>query len=270
MSIKLTGRLMVAALLSLTAAGCQGEEAQTPAGDSLSSQEAKVEQQCVEGFNGIKNCATGSAVLTRTGKGIAVSGLKDVRADGFSSQFPRSTSWNLQADIGGLGVTKQGFTLAARDGDQVVSALRVGLGEGDRVVLAPTFTGGSTPSAYRVNLYQNGRLMLSHQHPWDYGGVNSEWYNIHIRLTRIDIGFKNHHSTSMFDTIRDGACLWSFRGAPGAFSLDADGKPVSGDYLEIVEEVEDGHYPYTGFSSIDVKAAASDFTVLGESTVQGK
>ncbi|RKH63615.1 hypothetical protein [Corallococcus llansteffanensis] len=269
MSIKLTGRLMVAALLSLTAAGCQGEEAQTPAGDSLSTQEAKVEQQCVQGFNGIKNCATGSAALTRTGKGIAVSSLKDVKADGFSSEFPRATSWNLLADIGGLGETKQGFTLAARDGDQVVSALRVGMGEGDRVVLAPTFTGASGPSAYRVNLYQNGRLMLSQQHPWDYG-VNSDWYNIHIRLTRIDIGFKNHASLGMLDPISTGACVWLFRGAPGAFSLDLNGKPVSGDQLEIVEEVEEGHYPYTGFSAIDVKAAASDFTILGESTVQGK
>ena len=270
MSIKLTGRLMVAALLSLTAAGCQGEETQTPAGDSLSSQEAKAEQQCVEGFNGIKNCATGGAVLSRTGKGLAVSGLKDVRTDGFSSQFSRAKDWELHAEIGGLGETKQGFTLAARDGDQVVSALRVGMGDGNRVILTPTFTGGSTPSAYRVNLYQNGRLMLSQQHPWEYGGVNSDWYNIHIRLTPVRIGFSNHTSSSMFDTIRDGACLWSFRGAPGTFSMDEGGKPVSGDHLEIVEEVEDGHYPYTGFSAIDVKASASDFTVLGESTVPAK
>ncbi|RKH13844.1 hypothetical protein D7V97_04515 [Corallococcus sp. CA053C] len=268
MSIKLTGRLMVAALLSLTAAGCQGEDAQTPEGDSLSTQEAKVEQ-CVQGFNGIKNCATGGAALTRTAKGISVSGLKDVKADGFSSQFPRAKDWELQADIGGLGVTKQGFTLAARDGDQVVSALRLGMVDGDRVVLTPTFTGASGPSAYRVNLYQNGRLMLSHQHPWDYG-VNSDWYNIHIRLTPIRIGFSNHTSFGTQDPISSGACLWAFRGAPGAFTLDAGGKPVSGDQLEIVEEVADGHYPYTGFSAIDVKAAASDFTVLGESTVPAK
>ncbi|RYZ45494.1 MAG: hypothetical protein EOO72_04050, partial [Myxococcaceae bacterium] len=73
MNIRLTSRLMATALLSLTVAGCQGEEPQTPA---LSTQEAKAEQQCIEGFEGIKNCATGRAALTRTKEGIAVSGLE--------------------------------------------------------------------------------------------------------------------------------------------------------------------------------------------------
>ena len=44
MTSKMTGRILAAAFFGLTAAGCQGEE-QTPAGDSLATQEAKAEQR---------------------------------------------------------------------------------------------------------------------------------------------------------------------------------------------------------------------------------
>ncbi|AFE04855.1 hypothetical protein COCOR_02834 [Corallococcus coralloides DSM 2259] len=59
-------------------------------------------------------------------------------------------------------------------------------------------------------------------------------------------------------------------GASAPRALEEDGKRVSGDFLEIVEDIGDGHHPYTGFSAIDVKAAASTFNVLGESTVAAK
>ncbi|RKH36510.1 hypothetical protein D7Y13_00405 [Corallococcus praedator] len=270
MNIQLTCRLMAAALLSLTAAGCQGDEAQSSAGDALATQEAEATQQCVEGFSGIKNCATGRAKVAKSSKGIAVSGLVDVKTDGFTSVFPRATIWELTPDIVGLGATGQGLELTARDGDQVVSSLRIGLtGNGDQVVLQPTFTGTPGGSAYRVNLYQNNRFLGFQHYEFDYG-VNSTWYDIHIRFHPINIGFRNHSATSFFDSISTGACVWSFRGAPGDFSLDVDGKQLKGDYLEIVEEVKEGHYPYTGFSGIDVKASAKDFTILGESFVAGK
>jgi hypothetical protein len=270
MTSKMTGRILAAAFFSLTAAGCQGEEEQTPAGDSLATQEAKAEQQCIEGFGGIKNCATGRASLARDAKGIAVSGLADVKTDGFSSEFSKATSWNLTADLGGVGAKGQGLTLAARDGAQVVSSIRVGIGaQRDQVFFAPSFTGSPGGSAYRMNVYQNGRLVLGQHYEIDYS-VGGWWYNLHIGLTRIDIGFKNHTSIDALDPITTGACMWTFRGAPGAFSIDANGKKISGDYIEFIEEVADGAYPYTSFSGIDVKAAASGFNIVGESIVQEK
>ncbi|WP_256445427.1 hypothetical protein [Pyxidicoccus parkwayensis] len=39
---------------------------------------------------------------------------------------------------------------------------------------------------------------------------------------------------------------------------------------EFIEEVADGAYPYTSFSGIDVKAAASSFAIVGESIVPAK
>ncbi|MFP2900324.1 hypothetical protein [Corallococcus sp. 4LFB] len=270
MMMKLTGRLLAAALLSVTAAGCQGEEPTTTAGDSLATQEAKAEQACIEGFEGIKNCATGRASLTNTGKSIAVSGLANVKEDGFSSEFPRATDWVLKTELGGVGALGQGFTLAARDGDQVVSAISVQPGkERDAVVVTPSFTGRAGGSPFTVNLWRGGTLVYSHFYEQDYG-VGSVWYQIHIGLTRVDFGFRNHSFTSMFDRIGAGACIWNFRGTGDAFTLDVDGKRVSGDFLEMVEEIGDGHYPYTGFSAIDVKAAASTFNILGESTVAAK
>ncbi|NOK16281.1 hypothetical protein [Corallococcus carmarthensis] len=270
MMMKLTGRLLAAALLSVTAAGCQGEEPAAAEGDSLATQEAKAGLTCIQGFEGIKNCATGRAKLTNTGKSIAVSSLTSVKTDGFSSEFPRATDWVLKTELGGVGALGQGFTLAARDGDQVVSAISVQPGkERDQVTMTPSFTGRAGGSPFTVNLWRGNSLMHSHYFEQDYG-VGSQWYQIHIGLTRLDFGFKNHSSTSMFDRIGAGACIWSFRGTGDAFTLDVNGKPVSGDFLEIVEEIGDGHYPYTGFSSIDVKAAASTFNILGESTVAAK
>ncbi|RYZ37913.1 MAG: hypothetical protein EOO71_26185 [Myxococcaceae bacterium] len=271
MNIQLTCRLMAAALLSLTAAGCQGDETQSPTADSVATQEAEATQQCVEGFSGIKNCATGRAKVAKSGKGIAVSGLADVKTDGFTSVFPKATSWELTPDIVGLGATGQGLELTARDGEQVVSTLRIALtGNGPQVVLQPTFTGTPGGSSYRVNLYQNNRFLGFQHYEPDYG-INSEWYNIHIRFTPIHtIGFRNHSATSFFDAISTGACVWSFRGAANDFSLEVDGKQLKGDYLEIVEEVKAGAYPYTGFSGIDVKASAQGFNILGESFVAAK
>ncbi|NPC70787.1 hypothetical protein HPP05_13625 [Corallococcus exiguus] len=272
MMMKLTGRLLTAALLSVTAAGCQGEEPTTSTGDSLATQEAKAERTCIEGFEGIKNCATGRATLTNTGKSIAVSNLTNVKTDGFSSEFPRAVDWVLKTELGGVGAAGQGFTLAARDGDQVVSTISVQPGkERDQVTLRPSFTGRAGGSPFTVNLWSGNTLLNQHHFEPDYG-VGSVWYQIHIGLTRLDFGFKNHGfgGSSMYGRVAPGACIWSFRGTGDAFTLDVDGKRVSGDFLEIVEDIGDGHYPYTGFSSIDVKAAASTFNILGESTVAAK
>ncbi|RKH61431.1 hypothetical protein [Corallococcus aberystwythensis] len=271
MMMKLTGRLLAAALLSVTAAGCQGEEPTATEAGPLATQEAKAEGTCIEGFEGIKNCATGRATLTNTGKSIAVSGLGNVKEDGFSSEFPRATDWVLRTELGGIGALGQGFTLAARDGDQLVSAIRVEPGKTrDQVTMTPSFTGRAGGSPYTVNLWRGNMLMNSHYYEQDMG-VGSVWYQLHIGLTRLDFGFKNHSSPwGMYSRIAPGSCVWTFRGTGDAFTLNVDGKRISGDFLEIVEEIGDGQYPYTGFSSIDVKAAASTFNVLGESTVAAK
>ncbi|WP_158620457.1 MULTISPECIES: hypothetical protein [Corallococcus] len=47
-----------------------------------------------------------------------------MKTGGVTSEFPRATEWSMKAAIGDLGATDQGFTLAARDGEDVVSTIR--------------------------------------------------------------------------------------------------------------------------------------------------
>lgn len=58
MPMKMTGRLLAAALLSVTA-GCQGDASQAAGNENLGAQKARVEQ-CLERFDGITNCALGN------------------------------------------------------------------------------------------------------------------------------------------------------------------------------------------------------------------
>ncbi|NOJ83095.1 hypothetical protein [Myxococcus xanthus] len=272
MSIKLTGRLMAAALLSLTAAGCQGEESQPAEADALSAQEAPVKQQCVETFAGITNCATGNAKLERTEAGLNVTGLEKAVNDGVSSNFAAATQWEQKAVFQELAKAGQGFALAARDGDQVVSTLQVGIGrEPGQVTFQPQFTGTPGGSTYSVYVYNGGQFQGRHINRGLWFPMDASWYDIHIRFTPIHIGFRNHMTFGFNDPIPTGACVWSFRSAtPGAFTFDFDGREVSGDHVEFVEELGDGHYPYTSFSAIDLTAAASALTIHSESISRGK
>lgn len=272
MSIKLTGRLMAAALLSLTAAGCQGEESQPVEADALSTQEAPVKQQCVETFAGIKNCATGNAKLARTEKGLNVTGLAKAANDGVSSTFAAATQWEQRATFVELAKAGEGFALAARDGDQVVSTIQVGIGrEAGQVTFQPQFTGTPGGSTYSVYVYNGGQLQGRHINRGLWFPMDASWYDIHIRFTPIHSGFRNHTSFGSHDPIPTGACAWFFRSAtPNAFTFNFDGREVSGDHVEFVEELGEGHYPYTSFSAIDLTAAASGLNIQSESISRGK
>ncbi|NVI99623.1 hypothetical protein HV824_16050 [Myxococcus sp. AM009] len=272
MSIKLTGRLMAAALLSLTAAGCQGEESQPAEADALSNQEAPVKQQCVGTFAGVTHCATGDAKLARTETGLNVTGLANAASDGVSSNFAAATQWEQKAVFQDLAKAGQGFALAARDGEQVVSTIQVGIGnEPGRVTFQPQFTGTPGGSTYSVYVYSGGQLQGRHINRGLWFPMDASWYDIHIRFTPIHTGFRNHTSFGAHDPIASGACVWAFRSAtPGAFTFNFDGRIVSGDHVEFVEELGDGHYPYTSFSAIDLTAAASALSIQSESIIRGK
>ena len=256
MHMKMAGRLFAAALLSL-AAGCQGESDDTQA--PLKTQEAKAEAQCVERFDGIQSCATGNAKVTASEKGVDVSGLTDPKTDGVSSNFDGAIGWSQQASIR-VGDSRSAFSLAARDGDQVVSTLRVAPGrEANQLALMPNFTGTAGGSQYRVNVYQDGQLQGSTIY-------SPQRYIIIIIIIRWWWwwDFENAR-VSPGHSIQDGACVWRMNAGDGAFSVNIDGKEVRGDQLELVEELGDGHYPYTSFSGIDVAGPTGEFTILNES-----
>ncbi|WP_246357419.1 hypothetical protein [Pyxidicoccus fallax] len=255
--MKMAGRLLAATLLSL-AAGCQGESDGTQDAP-LKAQEAKAEAQCVERFDGIQSCATGNAKVTASEKGVEVSGISDPKTDGVSSNFEGAIGWSQQASIV-VGKSRTPFSLTARDGDQAVSTLNVAPGrEPNQLALLPNFTGTPGGSQYRVNVYNDGQLV---------GSTSYEPQRYIIIIIIIHWwwwwDFHNWRAISPNHPIRDGACVWRMNAGDGAFSVLIDGKEVRGNQLELVEEIGDGHYPYTSFSGIDVAGPTGDFTILNE------
>ncbi|RKH27760.1 hypothetical protein D7V77_10720 [Corallococcus sp. CA041A] len=266
MHLKMTSRLLAAAFLSLVV-GCQGEPTQSPEGSQSAELSAKAD--CVQRFDGITTCAKGNASLAASEKGVQVNGLKSLKTDGVSSTFNDAITWSQDAQIR-IGSASGGLALAARDGDQVVSTLRITPGKDRQVSVEPGFTGSSS-GAFRMNVYNNGRLVGSSPQPqamiitfyswWAF----LDWYYWHW-------GFFSYRTTATGGNVgMDGACGWRLNVANTTFSVKlADGKDVVGDTVEFIEEIGDGAYPYRHFSGIDVNASATDFLVTGESFGQEK
>lgn len=274
MRMNKAGHLLTAALLSL--AGCQGAEDGTTPEGSLGAQEAQAQAQCVGRFAGISSCATGAAQLQSTAEGLSVSNLVNPSTDGVSSNFANAVGWSqkVRADFGpGQGQ----FSLAARDGDQVVSSLSINPDPGQTSLsLAPVFTGTPGGSSYSVNVYRDGVYQGGSTHTpsarviiytdWKgdtylvYGFIN--WWD----LRHMPMPFARQAAAGQPQM---GACTWRLRLPAQTFTMQVDGGQVVGDEIELVEQIGNGAYPYQHFSGIDVKGSASAYNILGEALIQG-
>lgn len=261
MSMKMTGRLLAAALLSVTA-GCQGDASQAPGNENLGARKAGA-QQCIKRFDGITNCALGEARLTETEEGIQVDGLTEGTENGISGTFPEATEWtqDILLQLGAEGH----FALAARSGDQVVGTLQMKPGpEEGSMEIQPSFSGAPGGSSYILNVYRDGILQGSSNHP----PIQAIYVYHHDfpEPTRVRETFSNARVGPT-----PGACIWSLSHEGAPFTVrHEDGTELTGNQLEFVEQIEDGHYPYTDFTSIDVTATAKTFLVLNETFVPAK
>ncbi|NVJ07496.1 hypothetical protein HUW63_19910 [Myxococcus sp. AM001] len=273
MEMKMTSRLLAVAMLSV-AAGCQGDEAQDSA--SMAAAESNAQSGCVTRFDGVTHCPTGAAELKATESGISVSGLENVKSDGVASRFQRASSWSQTTGIN-FGGNRGGLHLAARSGDQVVSTLQVSAGrEPGSVQVTPNFTGAPGGSNYRMNVYRDGQLQGSTTNPAAQMIIFYNWWDFirylvaHADFFQIDIIIWKNGVAQMAEPSNVGACGWRLRADDREFKVQlADGTTVSGDEVEFIEEIENGHYPYNLFTGIDVNAAAKEFTILGETIVAG-
>jgi hypothetical protein len=249
-------------LLSIT--GCAGGDDGQASG-SLSAQESAA-SQCVKKFDGITSCALGQARLGSVADGLAVSNLL-TQKDGISSGFAQAVKWEQRVAFS-LG-DKGGYQLAARDGDQVVSTLKVTPGrEANTVAMAPTFTGSPGGSAYRMNIYRGGVLQGTSHQPAGMMIVFHNWRDFlrwaemhHFFLNDFDI---DGLSTGSADT-NVGACVWRVESEKNTFTVDIDGKSITGDSVEFIETIADGAYPYRHFTGIDTNAVAGQYTIRSES-----
>lgn len=272
MHLKTMGRVMAAAAFLSVMSGCAGEEP-TSAGGDVGAQEAGAESQCVNRFDGISSCALGNAKLTTTEKGLNVTGLRTAKTDGVASKFGRATSWSQSSAIK-FGSTAGVWQLDARSGDQVVSSLQVAPGrEPNSAYITPRFTGAPGGSSYRMNVYRDGVLQGTTTNPAAQMIVFYNWRDFvywllaHADFFEIDIIiWKNGQKPTAPDNV--GACGWRLRTEGNTFTVKMDdGKEITGDSVEFIEQIEDGHYPYNGFTGIDSKLTAQGVNILSESFV---
>ncbi|NPC74078.1 hypothetical protein D7Y27_28000 [Corallococcus sp. AB004] len=279
MKILLKGRLVAAAFLCVTAMGC-GEGAQSE-DDALKVQEASA-TQCVDGFNGIRNCATGRATLKAGTKGIDVGGLDTARQDGFTSQFPRASAWRMEAAIGGIGEKGQGLFFTARDGTRVLSTLRIGLGgDKDQMVVEPTFPGRTGPVQYAAAVYSRGVLVAQginfnnydrFMRPW-WWDFASYWYPANVGFSdRLQLDMDGTLVTSPGWSFYGGGSYGPFSVGAGSdlFQVEIDGKLVAGDRIDLIQLPAGMTSTPRGFTAVDVTAAATGFTLTGETTALAK
>ncbi|MBZ4332943.1 hypothetical protein [Corallococcus sp. AS-1-12] len=265
MHLRITGSLLASMLLSIT--GCAGGADDGQAG-SLGAQEAAA-SQCVKRFDGITSCALGRAKVESVAEGLAVSNLT-TQKDGVSSSFTQAVKWEQRVAMS-LGA-QGGYQLAARDGDQVVSTLRVTPGrEANTVNMAPSFTGSPGGSAYRMNIYRGGVLQGSSSQPAGMVITFTNWRDF-IRWAEMNHFFLNDFdidglSTGSAET-NVGACVWRLNAEKNTFTVDIDGKSITGDSVEFIETVADGAYPYRHFTGIDTNAIAGQYTIRSESITQ--
>jgi hypothetical protein len=277
MHLKMMSRLLTAALLSVTA-GCQGDEAQPTENENASAQESSA-TQCVRQFEGITHCATGNARLAPTTEGgLQVTGLLDATRDGVSGSFANATRWTQRVDVR-FGGTQGRLSLAARSGTQVVSTLQLTPGaDGSSVSMLPRFTGAPGGSDYRVNVYRDGILQGGGTQPAGTALMVRDWYNFLRWLAAISfddrydvIIWKTGVTASSTTQSIPGACVWRMRNEQGLFTVQLrDGRVVTGNSIEFVEQISSGQYPYTGFTGIDVKATADAYTILSETVIPAK
>ncbi|QSQ20464.1 hypothetical protein JY651_35210 [Pyxidicoccus parkwayensis] len=259
MHMKMAGRLLATTLLSLSV-GCQDEGGGAWDERPLQTREAKTEARCIGRFEGIETCATGNATVSESEQGVNVSGVSAPETDGVSSNFAGAIGWSQRSTLPASGMKQ--LALAARDGDQVISTLKVSPGETeDLLILQPGFTGTAGGSHYQVRVYQDGTLVGTATHaPLEEVAVKRKrpWYWWLINFT----GTWNQRAD---EPRSDGACVWGLEAGEDAFSVELDGVEVGGNELYLVEVIGSGHYPYTTFSGIDVTGEAGDFTILSES-----
>ncbi|MFB1482144.1 hypothetical protein [Corallococcus sp. RDP092CA] len=268
MHLKRTGLLLASMLLSIT--GCAGGADDGQPSGSLEAQEAAA-SQCVKRFDGITSCALGQARLDAVEDGLAVSKLA-TQKDGVSSGFAQAVKWEQRVAMS-LGA-RGGYQLAARDGDQVVSTLKVTPGrEANTVTMAPAFTGSPGGSAYQMNIYQGGVLQGTSHQPAGMVIVFTNWRDF-IRWAEL-----NHHFLNNFDVdglstgsaeTSVGACVWRVDAEKSTFTVEIDGKSITGDSVEFIETIADGAYPYRHFTGIDTRAIASQYTIRSESITEPK
>ncbi|MBN9687763.1 MULTISPECIES: hypothetical protein [unclassified Corallococcus] len=265
------GRLLAATWMGVFA-GCQGEPTQEESVAASQSQEVMAApRNCVQRFEGISHCGTGSAALKSTDDGLVVTGLHNLEQDGVVGVMGRAESWR-QKSIVDFGASDEGIRFYGRNEDQVISTLALAPDPSNPdggMRMLPTFTGSPGGSSYAINVRNQGEMvamMLPHRW-WEWSSVQIWAYMDRMRHPDLYFGVEGFGVTTGVGRV--GACIWRVRFQEGAFTVTLeDGRQVAGDEIEFVEQLDDGAYPYSAFTHIGMTGAVDSLTIVEETVVQ--
>ncbi|MCB1036857.1 MAG: hypothetical protein KDD47_23730 [Acidobacteria bacterium] len=239
-------------------------------------------QNCVD-FQGINHCPVGQAALdvAASGNGLIVSGLGSEGNDGVASRFAPTVHWNAMLQVP-TGSASQSFDLSSISGGESTSGLIVEPKNG-RYRVKATFTGASEASTYSVLVYRDGVLQgalggfSGDPNPPAQGGGKASTglglRNVSQQIALYVDGFYMGEIEDpwwiwLFDfsiSSNGGGCNWGIALASAVSVSLPDGSELEGDEIRIQEEVRgDGHYPYLGFESIEIRGTSDSFAIRQE------
>jgi hypothetical protein len=227
-------------------------------------------QACTE-FQGLEHCPLGNAKLApgRDGATLDVSSMRKPGSDGVAIRLPDSTEF----DAAGVRQSNSDSTMIwkAASGGSVTSTMTV-QNTDDGFTISGEFT-GNKPSTYDAILYKEGAVVGT------VSGLKSgvdtlraRWSQrnlivivIRIRFRVIIIIIRNGEQQQQAGT--EGACVWDLPLGQDAVTTLPDGKEVTFDRVELVENVlKGGSYPYLTFDRIDYTSNDASLQINREAT----
>jgi len=267
MSFRYLGLLSM--LLGGALAGCQIDDA-SPANDPLDDQDLSAQAQACTEFQGLEHCPLGNAKLApgRDGATLDVTSMRKPGTDGVAILLPDSTEF----DASGVRQSNSDSAMIwkAVSGGAVTSTMTV-QNTDDGFTISGEFT-GNKPSTYDAILYRAGEVVGR------VSGLNSgvdtlkaRWSQRQLRVIVIRIKFVVIiiiiRANEQQQAGTEGACVWDMPLGQDAVTTLRDGKEVTFDRVELVENVlKGGSYPYLTFDRIDYTSNDESLQINREAT----
>ncbi len=205
-------------------------------------------------FAGLEHCSIGKALLNTGDDGsLAVSNLGG--EGGVAVALGQATTWVATLSLEPAADGGSTFsTIARADGQDISRADLLPTADG-AVGLSATFTGGT--GSYAALIYRDGQLVGSQ------GGLGGDRFitfnedeDLYMWLIQL---------WTFFSRTSDGACGWMIELDQDAAIRMADGTPVTGDEIHLIEEVaKGGHYPYMSFDGMTLTGNLSAIRLQDE------
>ena len=218
-------------------------------------------QDCVD-FEGLEHCSVNDAELI-LGEGLTVIPAKGGDS-GVSVHFSEGVVWGSAVEIeeNAKGATSV-LATAASEG-KITSTSTVRRDARGSLGFSATFTGASEGRTYSIQVYNDGVFQGGA------GGIDdgAEYLYVDPRWDEDFIMWLIGH-WSFHLRVADGGCGWEINLDETRALRLANGEVLEGDTIRFEEELRKGHghYPYTGFDTIELLGSAPSITLESASVL---